>query len=217
MAITIIHKKQNNKNEQEKNKIEEQQQYRVDTELMLRKLFKLCDKIIDYSNDLMDAVNQQRFIKKDDFETFETKKQKIEQTMEIFCLIMGQKYGLLEAVAKATAIIQKIQKIAESLGIDLKTTPQTTNEVETALDEITIQEMALLVRNLGIEAVCEKYNRRVQEYEEQAGLYKEGQDDDNDENNVMEYDVEKEEQDFKDGIDKCIQEHDGEVVVIDDD
>ena len=212
MAITIIRKQ--SQTDKDKNKNEELQKYRVDTEMMLRKLFKLCDKIIDYSNDLMDSVNQQRFIKKDDFETFETKKQKIEQTMEIFCLIMGKKYGLLEAVAKATAIIQKIQDIAKNLGIDLHSTEQSNNETQTALDNTTLQEMALLVRNLGIEAVCERYNKRVQEYEEQAGLYKEGQDYENDDNTI-EYDVDKEEQDFRDNIDKCFEEHDGEILIID--
>lgn len=215
MTITIIRKKQSNNQDDWKSK--EQQKYKVDTEAMLKKLFKLCNKIIDYSNDLMDLVGD--FKINNDIEEFETKKQQIEQAMDVFCLIMGKKYGLIEAVAKATTIIQKIQTIAENLGVDLKNTQQQ-EVVETALDEVSIQEMALIIRDLGIESVCEKYNKRAKEYEDIAGTYQDercyedgGVNGNN--NEKIAYNPEKEEQDFREGIEKCCKAHDGDTFIID--
>ena len=89
--------------------------------------------------------------------------------MDIFSMVFGKKLSVLEILTKTTAIMQKIQTLAEKFSIEL-IPQQNNNEKEEYMTDDDIDMMMQIVEDFGIEKVKEdikEYNQNLKEQQEQ--------------------------------------------------
>ena len=211
MTLKVIHKTQKQTTKEKTDNYD----YVSKNEETIKDLYQISQLIIEQSKIVMSNIDMQKMIQMDD-EELQQATQHLEKIMNIFAFVIGKKTSILEAVLEATKIVEKIQKIAKNNGIDL-TKNTTEQEQINILDEKHIQEMALLMRNLGIDKVCQEYNERVKEFEEQNGTfhYNDNIEDNKDQKQYTEYNVEQEEEQFRNEVQQCYNLHKNDIFIFD--
>ena len=206
MPIRIVKQTENNNSGAQDIK-----DYAVQNEKLIRQLFSLCHTIVNQIAFVMENIDMQKMMLMNDVE-FDAEMQRFIKIMDIFGRIVGAKTSILDALGEAVKIIVHIQKVAADAGIDL--TKGEGQEVDVSeFDENKVQELALLVRNLGIDEICKNYNNRVKEFEEQNSTFNYNNDADGG-GNQQNYDVEQEEERFREAIAKSYKENDNKIFYI---
>ena len=145
MPLKIIHHRENKEIVEKNNK----NNFNYDIEETLKKMYSLCDKIINFSHLILEKIDFDKSIANKDLETMENKIEEIQNYIKTFEIIFGKKLSIIEAVSKATSLIQKIQIIAEKFNISLIEDNCDENENIEYLTDDDIDMMVQMVKDFG--------------------------------------------------------------------
>lgn len=165
MPLKIIHHKEDNNQEQ-------QNTTTLNIEECLQNMFNVCENTINFAYHILDNFDFNAIIDIEDMEILEEKYKKIKKIMDIFSMVFGKKLSVLEILTKTTAIMQKIQTLAEKFSIEL-IPQQNNNEKEEYMTDDDIDMMMQIVEDFGIEKVKEdikEYNQNLKEQQEQEDM-----------------------------------------------
>ena len=155
MALTIVRKIK-------QGKAEEHKQIDVDVETMLQKMFYLCNKVIDSGQLIVEKIDFINLLNEEDEEKFEQEIARIQKIIDIFAIVFGKKYSVLEAIMKATAMIEKIKKIADNFDVNLFTDDDNEEKLSYWTDD-DIKMFRQMVRDFGFDDVVEEKTTRTKE------------------------------------------------------
>jgi len=167
MPVKIIH-------HQEANVIEKKQTD-LNIEECLQNMFNVCEKTINFAYHILDSFDFNEMLDENDMSTLDEKYKKIKKIMEMFSMIFGKKLSVLEILTKTTAIMQKIQGLAEKFNIEI-IHQNNQGEKEEYMSDEDVDMMMQIVQDFGIEQVKED----IKEYNENLRLKQEKQDEIND-------------------------------------
>ena len=154
MTLKIIHHR-----EKKENKEAIKENIQIDVRQNLLKMFAFCEKIINLSSLILDKINTESLLLNAICEQNEDKNinsiaDEIESLLKIFYIVVGKKVSLLDAVSKATVIMNKICKMADEFGVSLDD-EEDENENEEVLTDEDIDVMVQLVKDFGEEQIRE--------------------------------------------------------------
>lgn len=153
MALTIVRKiKQAN--------TDEHQKIDVNIELMLQKIFYLCNKVIDSGQMIVEKIDFINLFNEEDGERFEYELDRIQKIIDVFAIVFGKKFSVLEAIMKATAMIEKIKKIADNFGVNLITNNDKNTERLSYWTDDDIKMFRQMVRDFGFDDIVEEKTTR---------------------------------------------------------
>lgn len=126
---------------------------KLNMEIALQKAFTICSKVIDACTYVMDHLDiKDLYENYTDTEMFQEEMANRDRLMHVFSLICGRKVSVLQAIAYATIILNRIKATAESAGMELVPDKEEKYRVEYMSDKeaLIIGEM---IRNLGLDYV----------------------------------------------------------------
>ena len=171
----------------------------LDVEDVLQKMFYLCSKVVEFSQGILNGIDFEEMLRIEDEEEFQLQYNRIIRTMNIFALIFGKRIAIMDAVAKATNVMQKLQVLADKFGVQIVATPEDIEDE--VLDDDDIEMMVQMVKDFGVDKIRED----VAECREKLEAEKEQ----NRPNNILDvYDVYKEE-----SPDDCDKNSDNNVIL----
>ena len=177
MPLKIIHHTENIPETQQKG-------LDLDVEDVLQKMFYLCSKVVEFSQGILNGIDFEEMLRIDDDEEFQLRYNRIIRTMNIFALIFGKRIAIMDAVSKATVVMQKLQILADKFGVQIVATQEDIEDE--VLDDDDIEMMVQMVKDFGIDKIRED----AAECREKLDAEKEQ----NKPNNILDvYDVYKEE------------------------
>lgn len=153
MALTIVRKIK-------QEKADEHRKIDVNIELMLQKMFYLCNKIIDSGQLIVEKIDFINLFNEEDEEKFEIELAKIQKIINVFTIVFGKKFSVLEAIMKATAMIEKIKKIADNFGVSLITDEDKNTERLSYWTDDDIKMFRQMVRDFGFDDMVEEKTTR---------------------------------------------------------
>ena len=156
----------------------------LDVEDVLQKMFYLCSKVVEFSQGILNGIDFEAMLRIDDDEEFQLRYNRIIRTMNIFTLIFGKRIAIMDAVSKATVVMQKLQILADKFGVQIVATQEDIEDE--VLDDDDIEMMVQMVKDFG----ADKIREDARECREIMDIEKEK----NKPNNILDvYDVYKEE------------------------
>ena len=171
----------------------------LDVEDVLQKMFYLCSKVVEFSQGILNGIDFEEMLRIEDEEEFQLQYNRIIRTMNIFALIFGKRIAIMDAVAKATNVMQKLQVLADKFGVQIVAMPEDIEDE--VLDDDDIEMMVQMVKDFG----ADKIREDVAECREKLEAEKEQ----NKSNNILDvYDVYKEEP-----LDDCDENSDNNVIL----
>ena len=192
MPLKIVHHTENMPEKQQKG-------LDLDVEDVLQKMFYLCSKVVEFSQGILNGIDFEEMLRIEDEEEFQLQYNRIIRTMNIFALIFGKRIAIMDAVAKATNVMQKLQVLADKFGVQIVATPEDIEDE--VLDDDDIEMMVQMVKDFG----ADKIREDVAECREKLEAEKEQ----NRPNNILDvYDVYKEE-----SPDDCDKNSDNNVIL----
>lgn len=126
---------------------------KINMEVALQKAFTICNKVIDACDYVMGHLDiKDLYENYSDIEMFQAEMTNRDRLMHVFSLICGRKVSVLQAIAYATIILNRIKATAESAGMEIVPDKEEKYKVEYMSDKeaLIIGEM---IRNLGLDYV----------------------------------------------------------------
>ncbi len=126
---------------------------KLNMEIALQKAFTICNKVIDACDYVMGHLDiKDLYENYSDIEMFQEEMTNRDRLMHVFSLICGRKVSVLQAIAYATIILNRIKATAESAGMEIVPDKEEKYKVEYMSDKeaLIIGEM---IRNLGLDYV----------------------------------------------------------------
>ena len=126
---------------------------KLNMEIALQKAFTICNKVIDACDYVMGHLDiKDLYENYSDIEMFQEEMTNRDRLMHVFSLICGRKVSVLQAIAYATIILNRIKATAESAGMEIVPDKEEKYKVEYMSDKeaLIIGEM---IRNLGMDYV----------------------------------------------------------------
>ena len=162
MTLKIVHHK-------EQVQTTKKDQISLNIEKNLKTMFLICEKIVNFAYLISEQINYNSNV---DINTENINEHGISQTanienlLAIFSILVGKKLSLIDAVAKATAIMQKISKLANDFGVSLKEEEQQDPNTELLTDE-DIDIMVQMVKDFGEQQIREDSRECREKFAEQ--------------------------------------------------
>ena len=165
MPVKIIHHTEDDNNDN----VSQEQKLNLNIENCLQQMFNICQKVVNYSQKLLDNCDIENLLQIiDNNGELELHIERIKQLTDLFSIIFGKKFSIIESLTKTTAIMQKIQVLAEKFGVEL-IQQQENDNVETFSEE-DIEVLKQLVEDFGIEQIkqdMEDCNKEIMEKQNQ--------------------------------------------------
>ena len=178
MPLKIVHHTENMP-------VKQQKGLDLDVEDVLQKMFYLCSKVVEFSQGILNGIDFEEMLRIEDEEEFQLQYNRVIRTMNIFALIFGKRIAIMDAVAKATNVMQKLQALADKFGVQIVSTQEDIDDE--VLDDDDIEMMVQMVKDFGADKIredskecremidVEKENNKPNEILDVYDIYKEKQ------------------------------------------
>ena len=146
MPIKLIHTKEKIEQKKSKNNIN------FNIEDSFNKTYCICSKIIESCFYLLNNFNLEKILQINDNEEINEEYERMIKINQIFSIIFGKKYSIIDAITKATDILNKIQTLSGRLNINLINENEEKQNEEIIVDE-DIEFLMQAIEDYGREAL----------------------------------------------------------------